>query len=102
MPNTVTEIGWYAFDECTSLESIVLPNNENYHIESFVFKDCISLKHIHSKVENPNDIYCYDNAFEGFNTDECILYVPNGTQLAYRNHKGFGKFKRIEIERGEE
>lgn len=34
----------------------------------------------------------------GFYVDKCTLYVPEGTEWAYRNHPVFGVFKNIEIE----
>ena len=56
IPNSVTEVGRDAFEGCTSLESICLPNSERYSIEASVFRDCTSLKSIHSAVENIDDI----------------------------------------------
>lgn len=90
-----------AFNDCISLEEVYLPNSEKYTIEKSVFSNCSSLKSIHSASQEPDGIMIDDNAFDGFNIDECTLYVPSGTRWAYRHHPGFGKFKNIEIEKKE-
>ena len=98
IPNSVIEIGRKAFSDCISLESIYLPNSDNYSISSSVFCGCTSLKHIYSSAENIDSIVIDESAFKGFNIDECTLHIPSGTRWAYRHHKGFGKFKNIDIE----
>lgn len=45
LPESVTRIGWSAFDGCTSLESITLPNKLT-KIERSTFYNCRSLKSI--------------------------------------------------------
>jgi hypothetical protein len=69
----VKEIGWEAFGGCTSL------------------------KDIHSRIDNLDNIVISDYAFKGLNKNECTLYVPPGTRWAYRHHKVFGVFKKMEI-----
>lgn len=54
IPCSVTKIGSFAFAECDSLESVVLPKSENYSIEEAVFEHCCSLKTIHSKAQLPS------------------------------------------------
>ena len=40
-----------------------------------------------------------EKAVDGFDIDECTLYIPSGTRWAYRHHPGFGRFKNIELEK---
>ena len=99
LPKLITKIPYEAFVNCVSLEEVFLPNSEHYTIRNNVFGNCSSLKSIHSVAESPDGITIDDNAFDGFNIDECTLYIPSGTRWEYRHHPGFGKFKKIEIER---
>ncbi len=56
---TVKEIGYAAFSDCTSLTSIVIPNNVTY-IDAYAFADCDSL----ISVEIPNSVTSIgDSAF---------------------------------------
>ncbi len=50
-------------------------------------------------MESVDNVEIHYNAFNGFNIDECTLYIPSGTRWAYKHHKGFCKFKNIEIEK---
>ncbi len=99
LPTLISRIPREAFYYCTSLEEVFLPNSEKYAIEENVFSRCSSLKSIHSAAQNPDGIKIDNKAFDGFNIDECTLYIPSGTRWAYRHHPGFGKFKNIEIEK---
>ncbi len=99
LPTSITKIPQEAFYSCLSLEEVSLPNSEHYFIGKRVFGNCPSLRSIHSVAQNPDGIMIDDNAFDGFNIDECTLYIPSGTRWAYRHHPGFGKFKNIEIEK---
>ncbi len=99
LPKLITIIHYEAFVNCVSLEEVFLPAPKHYTIRNNVFGNCSSLKSIHSVAESPDDITIDENAFDGFNIDECTLYIPSGTRWAYRHHPGFGKFKNIEIER---
>jgi len=99
IPNSVNVIGYAAFSGCSSLESIDIPYSV-YSIEANVLEGCTSLKFIHSAAVKIDHIYITidEKAFDGFNIDECTLYIPSGTRWVYRHHPGFGKFKNIEIE----
>lgn len=60
IPNSVTSIGYAAFCECTSLNSIIIPNNITI-INSETFADCSSL----TSVIIPNSVtYIGSGAFE--------------------------------------
>jgi hypothetical protein len=97
LPSSVKKIPKNAFAMCLSLERVVLPKSENYSIEEAVFQHCCSLKTIHSSSERIDNIVINEKAFDNFNIDECVLFIPAGTRWAYKHHKGFGKFKNIEI-----
>ena len=53
IPNSVTEIGWYAFDGCTSLTSITIPNSVTW-ISDDAFLGCTSLTAINVATGNQN------------------------------------------------
>ena len=98
LPPSIDTIPPYSFSNCLSLERVVLPKSESYSIKSNSFEKCSSLKSIHSSAVKLENIIIDEHAFDGFNIDECTLYVPSGTRWSYRHHKGFGKFINIEIE----
>ena len=61
IPNSVTEIGDYAFIECTGLISITIPNSVT-SIGEYAFKECTSLTTI--IISNSVTLICRD-AFDG-------------------------------------
>lgn len=93
----IKEIESNAFEKCTSLKSLFIPNTI-VSIESEVFKDCRNLEEIHVNIEDIEECYIDEDAFEGVNYEKCMLYIPSGTRWSYRNHDVFGKFKKIEID----
>ena len=97
IPDSVTGISWNAFKGCTSLESITIPNSVT-EIGEVAFEGCTSLKSIHSTIEKVDGVVIEGDAFNGIDMNECTLYIPAGTRWAYRHHKVFGLFKNIEIE----
>lgn len=52
IPNTVTTIGTYAFDDCTSLTDITIPNSV-ISIDSRAFEGCDGLTNISVDIDNP-------------------------------------------------
>ena len=99
IPDSVRRIGTFAFKGCISLECISLPDSEDYNIDDYVFCNCTSLKIIRSQAIKLDFNAISLNTFDGFDIDECTLYIPSGTRWTYRHHPGFGKFKNIEIEK---
>ncbi len=121
IPNSVTNIGNYTFNECTALQSINIPNsvtnigncaffrcealqsidipNSITSIGEWAFRECRALQSIHMRITDIEDYQIDEFAFDRIDTEKCVLYIPEGTELAYRNHPAFGKFKNIEIEK---
>ena len=100
IPDGVTKIGRWAFDGCTSLQSIVIPDSVTT-IAHNAFCDCISLQSITiATQEKRPDMsrekieYLLQELSEY--SKEISLRVPIGCGYAYRHHTAFeGKFKNI-------
>ena len=100
IPDGVTKIGRWAFDGCTSLQSIVIPDSVTT-IAHNAFCDCISLQSITiATQEKKPDMsrekieYLLHELSEY--SKEISLRVPIGCGYAYRHHTAFeGKFKTI-------
>ena len=100
IPDGVTKIGRWAFDGCTSLQSIVIPDSVTT-IAHNAFCDCISLQSITiATQEKKPDMsrekieYLLQELSEY--SKEISLRVPIGCGYAYRHHTAFeGKFKTI-------
>ena len=80
IPSSVTEIGDKAFSGCTSLTSINIPSSVT-EIGDKAFSNCKGLKSIYVFSENVPTIGT--GAFDGCDSKNCTLYVPNGTYDAY-------------------
>jgi len=115
IPNSVTNIGMYAFADCSSLTSITIPNSVT-SIEYGAFLDCSGL----TSITIPNSVaYIGDEAFSycggltsitceaesapalgtnAFNNvDKSIpLYVPSGSIAAYQAATGWSEFTNIQ------
>lgn len=55
IPNSVTNIGGFAFNDCSSLTSITIPNSVT-NINDYAFRDCTSLKVLYFE-DGANTIY---------------------------------------------
>ena len=69
IPNSVTSIGYGAFEGCSSLESITIPSGVT-SIEDYVFYGCSSLKSIEVNEENQN-----------YSDIEGVLFNKAGTEI---------------------
>ena len=81
IPNGVTSIGWYAFSDCTSLTSVVIPDGVT-SIDASTFYGCTSLASI--TVADNNQSYCdVDGVL--FNKDKTVLvqYPAGKTSASY-------------------
>ena len=83
IPNSVTSIGDRAFYGCTGLTSITIPNSVT-SIGWEAFDDCTSLTSITSRAVTPPKC---DNL--GVYSDTVSVYIPCGTEEAYRNANGW-------------
>lgn len=94
----MTELGLNAFDYCTSLISVYIPESVT-KIGDEAFFGCSSLKDIHCRIQdNIDKMDIKVRTFVGEQYKSCVLYVPSGSCLSYRNHPIWGKFKNIVIE----
>lgn len=91
IPDSVTSIGDGAFKICSSLTSISIPSSVT-SIERNAFSCCKGLKSIYVFAEDVPTTGT--GAFDGCDSKNCTLYVPNGTYDAYWLSE-FGYFENI-------
>lgn len=84
-------IGKYTFSGCSSLTSVNIPSSVT-EIGEYAFSNCKGLKSIYVFAKNVPTIGT--DAFDGCNSKNCTLYVPNGTYDAYWLSE-FGYFENI-------
>ena len=75
-----TSIGDDAFENCSGLTSITIPNSVT-SIGNYAFDGCNKLESVHVSWEIPLAIS--DNVFSGLSTSKITLHVPYGTLDAY-------------------
>ena len=80
IPSSVTKIESGTFNYCTSLTSVNIPLRVTSIGES-AFENCSGLRSIYVYAETVPSISA--NAFNGCDSENCILYVPKGTYDAY-------------------
>ncbi|MEG1861907.1 MAG: leucine-rich repeat domain-containing protein [Bacteroidaceae bacterium] len=87
-----TQIGWRAFEGCTSLTWVEISSSITF-IDGSVFKGCTNLRTIVMK-GNPTPPSMTDSSLDGLNVDAVTLYVPKGCVEAYKK-SDWGLFKNI-------
>ena len=93
----VTHIGSYAFYKCTGLTSVIIPNS----VTSIGYNafDGINLTFVISQIENPFNITGKSSSHPTFSLNtynNATLYVPKGTSDKYKAAKGWKDFLYIE------
>lgn len=104
LPESVTDIGKYAFEACYGLRSVYIPKSVE-SIGYYAFAFCRSLKNVFVfwdteeeiksvKISNPfNPSYSYASQR---NLIDATLYVPTGTKSLYETSKVWGDFVDIQ------
>jgi len=104
---TVTEIGANAFSGCTDMTAVTIPETI-VAIGDHAFSGCTNLMEVYVEGKKPAGM---KNAFarilvrgimkrsvsqfEGIDFEKCVLYVPYGSEEAYREAEGWCQFKNI-------
>ncbi|MBP5681210.1 MAG: leucine-rich repeat protein [Bacteroidales bacterium] len=94
IPNSVTEIGSRAFGNCRSFTSIVIPASVAT-IGDDAFEYCNNLTSVYVNALVPPTIGT--EAFSGVDISNCMLYVPDGFEDAYRNAEVWKNFKNMAV-----
>lgn len=93
IPENVNIIGEWTFAGCTSLTSVTLPASLT-SIGWASFRGCSSLSSISCYAVTPPELG--DNVFEGLNTSECKLYVPQESVEQYSQTAQWSDFSNIQ------
>ncbi|MBP5561548.1 MAG: leucine-rich repeat domain-containing protein [Muribaculaceae bacterium] len=91
IPNSVMNIYENAFNDCDDLTSVTIGNSVTY-IGNYSFS-CKNLEKIYCNCAVPAEVR--DNAFASVDYNTCILYVPKGSQKAYKDASVWCNFVNI-------
>ncbi len=94
----MTEIGERAFEGCSGLTSVNIPNLVT-SIGNDAFYGCTKMRSIYSKIEEPENVSYGSDIFGGISKNYCKLYVPAGTVDDYQFTAPWNEFLNI-IEEG--
>ena len=90
IPSSIKSIGSEAFKSCTGLTGTLIIPSSVTSIASLAFSDCTGITRIVSESKTPAQ--CVSTTFDGMNTNTCVLNVPVGTALLYKNCTGWRDF----------
>ena len=98
IPESVTSIGDYAFEECRGLTSVTIPSSVK-SIGNYAFYRCTGLTTVTSLIEEPfeitEDVFMdYDASWNPVFTS-ATLYVPAGTKSLYEAMPAWNQFQNI-------
>lgn len=93
IPNSVRSIGECAFEGCSRITSVTIGNSVTI-IGSSAFSDCSGLREIHCQSVTPPNVN-ESKTFSKVNTNHCKLYVPIGTKETYAFAEGWRLFSNI-------
>ena len=93
IPDLVTEIGEGAFTDCRNMTSVTIGSSLKT-IDNWAFTDCIDLTEFINYSATPQVIS--DRVFLGVHPAKCTLFVPAGSETAYRNAEGWEYFENIQ------
>lgn len=90
IPNSVTSIGYSAFKNCSSLTSITIPNSVK-SIESYTFQGCSSL----SSITIPNSVI----SIESYAFSDCseLTYITIGNKVTSVGDNAFSGCSKLKI-----
>ena len=100
IPNDITEIHPYAFEDCTSLTSVTIGESVTT-IGWGAFEGCTGLTSVTAYNPTPVDIVVTNEwwgscfAFENVDCANCMLYVPAESVEKYKNAEGWKEFGTI-------
>lgn len=94
LPSNLLIIGNSAFAGCYRLQEISFPASL-LHIGHNAFGHCHLLEELHISSRSPEQIEIAKEAFSKDVYEHSIVYVPRGLEDAYKNSKGFARFKHI-------
>ena len=91
IPEGVTSLGTWAFDNCPALTTVTLPSTIT-DINNYAFENCVSLESITVASETPATVGA--NVFAGISST-ATLYVPKGAKAAYEAADGWNTIPNI-------
>lgn len=95
LPATLDSIAYLAFFACFNLKTITLPKSVTKLGEG-AFYYCLGLDTITCHATTPPT--CGASCFYAVDTENAIVYVPNGSLEKYKNADGWKEFKHIQVD----